>query len=137
MLLGHHERIAGRVHPARQQHAEQRLGHAHLHLLGARGQAELGADDPLPRGHPPGHPFGLDGVALLQGEVGEAVGQPGDGDAVAHGRLEAVGAVGDRAHAALPALAASAAAIWMIWSSWPPTSFCRPHSSRMSAPLTP
>ncbi len=146
--LGHDDRVGGRVDAAGQQAPVHGLGDLHLLLLGPRRQPELGADDPLPGGDAAGAAGRLDPVGVLQREVGVGLGQAGDGrpvpdrggqhlvrraDDVVRGVIG--GGVGEArpAHAGAPA---RAAAIWMIWSSWPPTSFCRPHSRRMSAPLT-
>ena len=145
------DRVGGRVDAAGQQAPVHGLGHLHLLLLGPRRQPELGADDPLARGDATGAAGRLDPVGVLQREVGVGLGQAGDrrpvpdgggqhlvrgADDIVRAVLGTVGAgVGEAgpAHAGAPA---RAAAIWMIWSSCPPTSFCRPHSRRMSAPLT-
>src|SRR4029453_11508464 len=102
----------------------------------SRGQAELGADEPLAALDSARAGGDLDPVGVVEHQARVGVRQAGhrrpvpdrrgqeiDAGADHVGRLRAVADETGSTHAGA---SASAAAIWMIWSSWPPTSFWRP-----------
>ncbi len=88
--VGGHERITGRDQVGVGQPAVQRLCHVHLLLLGAAGESQLGARDPLAPSQGAGDHLILDAVGLVYGQRAEFTCQWLEGRPVPHRRFETV-----------------------------------------------